>query len=988
MVAAAGRGSVRRLLGLLAAFALVGSTISVATLAVAPAADAADPIVGPLHTTGTDSVIYDAANNPVRLVGFNWSGTDVGGRADNQKTADVCGWTWRTPADSLNGLTITYDDAYTTIKSLGYNTIRLPISWNNLEPVAPVWDAANNVYVHSWNPNYLGDLKSMVSKARAAGLMVILDMHQDYWSPALHHITQWDGSPGYCEGIGMPRWLDPTADRKAATTQNTDFHDSMNWFYRNLQDPLSTTTQATPWQLLYAAWDELATQFSPANFPDASTVIGADLLNEPYWSYVGDNPLPGQTVLQTAGTRLKSFYEYIAPAVTSRNPSWLLFFQDCSGGYNAANPSVREAPVMTGRPNVLGNWVYSYHAYDFNYGTFSDGVVRHDDFGITMANVMLANAQAWKVPLYIGEFTNFSLGIDARQLTAADMAQTKAFLSWAKQNQVSWTFWAYMNPWWPMAFLNYLTDQPIPVVRDALATGLDTGPPPTPTTPGAPSALTVVAGDGRLALSWSAPASDGGSPITDYVIQDRVSGTSTWQTVADGVSTAPSATITGLANGTGYDIQVAAVNAVGQGPYSATATATPQVGPTNLLPDPGFEVGNGGWAPFIVGSLTRVGSPTHGGSFALQVAAVSAGVNYVGLTQNSVVSRSVAGTTYTASCWVQPTRGTLNVQFRFLEYTQNWGSYIPVSTTTVNNVPTGSWTLVQVSGKAVNSGERMIPQIYSTNQTTNTGAMLYDDCSVTAGGGQPATVPSAPLAVTATAGDQSAVVSFSAPADTGGSPVTSYTVTSVPDGVVATGAASPITVRGLRNGTAYTFTVTATNQVGTSVPSAASSPVTPVAVPPPTNLLPDPGFEVGNGGWAPFIVGSLTRVGSPTHGGSFALQVAAVSAGVNYVGLTQNSVVSRSVAGTTYTASCWVQPTRGTLNVQFRFLEYTQNWGSYIPVSTTTVNNVPTGSWTLVQVSGKAVNSGERMIPQIYSTNQTTNTGAMLYDDCSVSASP
>ena len=98
----------------------------------------------------------------------------------------------------------------------------------------------------------------MVTKARANGLMVILDMHQDYWSPALHHITNWDGTSGYCEGVGMPRWLDPTMDAKASTTQNVDFYNGMNWFYRNLADPLSPLTNATPWQLLFSAWDQLA----------------------------------------------------------------------------------------------------------------------------------------------------------------------------------------------------------------------------------------------------------------------------------------------------------------------------------------------------------------------------------------------------------------------------------------------------------------------------------------------------------------------------------------------------------------------------------------------------------------------------------------------------------------------------------------------------------------------------------------------------------
>jgi hypothetical protein len=92
-------------------------------------------------------------------------------------------------------------------------------------------------------------------------------------------------------------------------------------------------------------------------------------------------------------------------------------------------------------------------------------------------------------------------------------------------------------------------------------------------------------------------------------------------------------------------------------------------------------------------------------------------------------------------------------------------------------------------------------------------------------------VPGAPTIGTATAGNATASVAFTAPASNGGSPITSYTVTSNPGGITATGPASPISVTGLTNGTAYTFTVTATNAVGTGAASAPSNAVTPVTVP-------------------------------------------------------------------------------------------------------------------------------------------------------------
>ncbi|OGU12299.1 MAG: hypothetical protein A2075_11665 [Geobacteraceae bacterium GWC2_58_44] len=94
-----------------------------------------------------------------------------------------------------------------------------------------------------------------------------------------------------------------------------------------------------------------------------------------------------------------------------------------------------------------------------------------------------------------------------------------------------------------------------------------------------------------------------------------------------------------------------------------------------------------------------------------------------------------------------------------------------------------------------------------------------------------AILPDAPTGVSATPGDARATVSFSAPAFNGGSPITGYTVTSTPGGFTGTGQVSPITVTGLNNGTAYSFTVTATNTIGSSQQSSASGSLIPAAVP-------------------------------------------------------------------------------------------------------------------------------------------------------------
>ncbi|MCU0794873.1 MAG: MBG domain-containing protein [Akkermansiaceae bacterium] len=89
------------------------------------------------------------------------------------------------------------------------------------------------------------------------------------------------------------------------------------------------------------------------------------------------------------------------------------------------------------------------------------------------------------------------------------------------------------------------------------------------------------------------------------------------------------------------------------------------------------------------------------------------------------------------------------------------------------------------------------------------------------------TAPGAPVIGSALGQDAAAIVSFGAPVNNGGAEITGYTVTSSPGGITATGTRSPITVTGLTNGVSYTFTVTATNSVGTGAASAASNAVVP-----------------------------------------------------------------------------------------------------------------------------------------------------------------
>lgn len=92
--------------------------------------------------------------------------------------------------------------------------------------------------------------------------------------------------------------------------------------------------------------------------------------------------------------------------------------------------------------------------------------------------------------------------------------------------------------------------------------------------------------------------------------------------------------------------------------------------------------------------------------------------------------------------------------------------------------------------------------------------------------GKPAGVPNSPRNVSALVGDKSAIVAFTAPDNARTSIVSNYTIKVDQTGQVITATASPVTISHLTNGTKYSFTVTASNPLGSSQP-ATSNVVTP-----------------------------------------------------------------------------------------------------------------------------------------------------------------
>lgn len=84
------------------------------------------------------------------------------------------------------------------------------------------------------------------------------------------------------------------------------------------------------------------------------------------------------------------------------------------------------------------------------------------------------------------------------------------------------------------------------------------------------------------------------------------------------------------------------------------------------------------------------------------------------------------------------------------------------------------------------------------------------------------TIPASPTNVIGVTIEGGATVSFDAPTDTGGLPITEYSVIASPGGATATGSSSPINITGLTSGATYSFTVIATNALGSGNASAAS----------------------------------------------------------------------------------------------------------------------------------------------------------------------
>jgi Fibronectin type III domain len=385
------------------------------------------------------------------------------------------------------------------------------------------------------------------------------------------------------------------------------------------------------------------------------------------------------------------------------------------------------------------------------------------------------------------------------------------------------------------------------------------------TAPGAPTAVAATAGDSSAAVSWDAPTSNGGAPITGYTVTAAPGGRTA-------TTTGTIATVTGLTNGTAHTFTVTATNTAGTSTAStASGAVTPVHGSSADTTMP------------MLSSYSVTGSPaTPGGTITMSYAVTEAAGSLQTVIFNYV--DPLGGTRQISSAGTVPLTGTIT---KVIPATWPNGTY------TLNDI-----TLVDPSGNQV----RYMAGGTIYKFPTGAAGPTSHSFNLNTANFTVAEVPSAPSWVSVSGGNQKANLVWS-PASSNGLPITGYTVTASPGGkTVTTAGATAATVTELTNGTSYTFTVTATNGIGTSQASTPSTPVIPSPVAPsqPTAVTATAGDAAGLVSWTAPVsnggsaVSGYTVTASP--GGKTATTTGATSATVT--GLTNGTVYTFTVTAT------------------------------------------------------------------------------------------
>jgi endoglycosylceramidase len=387
-----------------------------------------------------------AAAHPLQGPRYGTNGlwvTDAQGRDLYLRGVDVSGAEYIPTADPLN-----YDAAdFTAMRSDGVTVVRLPIAWANIEPEPGQFD-----------PAAIARAVQIVDWAGAAGLRVVLDMHQYIWTACFG-------------GLGMPTWTVPNCPPKPPTnvaSQEADILVAENAFWH------SPALQADFTQ----AWVKVAQAVGHPYF-----LLGYDILNEP-----GPGLIPNEVF---EGAYLAPFYRAVGSALRTVDPGGLLFVE----------PSILNG-IVNGSSQFLGpiglpRLVYEPHQYgavSFN----ADAVVGVADVaGPTQfapdLTIDLAVARRMDAAVWLGEWgaINPAVSLRSTQYVIDDLTEQDRFM-------LGSSYWSY----------------------DSSLSGPDTaiGAQLTRITPDAIAGTptSIVTGTNAMTMSWRA---SGGTTLVSYPAQ-------------------------------------------------------------------------------------------------------------------------------------------------------------------------------------------------------------------------------------------------------------------------------------------------------------------------------------------------------------------------------------------------------------------------------------------------------------------------------------